>query len=170
MPQLQSPPGKTIDLYRGWWIVLLIALSAAVGQAFGRFSYGVILPAIRDNLGITNTLAGLIGGANVGAYLLGTLFVAWASNRSSLLNLMRCGLALATLGLLIASFSRSPLPLAIALSVAGFGGACLWIPAPVLAADAVPPMRVATPPTPPVPLDAPAEIEIDPPPHLDQQT
>ena len=141
MPQLQSPPGKTVDLYRGWWIVLLIALSAAVGQAFGRFSYGVILPAIRDNLGITNTLAGLIGGANVGAYLLGTLFVAWASNRSSLLNLMRCGLALATLGLLIASFSRSPLPLAIALSVAGFGGACLWIPAPVLAADAVPPAK-----------------------------
>ena len=54
---------------------------------------------------------------------------------------MRCGLALATLGLLIASFSRSPLPLAIALSIAGFGGACLWIPAPVLAADAVPPAK-----------------------------
>ena len=53
--------------------MLLMALSAAVGQAFGRFSYGVLLPAVRDDMGISNTLAGFIGGANVGAYLVGTL-------------------------------------------------------------------------------------------------
>ena len=42
--------------------MLLMALSAAVGQAFGRFSYGVLLPAVRDDMGISNTLAGFIGG------------------------------------------------------------------------------------------------------------
>jgi len=120
---------------------MLVALSAAVGQAFGRFSYGVLLPAVRDDLGITNTLAGLIGAANVGAYLLGTLMVAWATSHYRLINVMRVGLILATLGLLLASLSSSPWLLAMALFVAGIGGAFLWIPAPVIAADALPPHR-----------------------------
>ena len=65
----------------GWVVVLLICVSASVGHAFGRFSYGVLLPAVRDDLGISNTLAGFIGGANVGAYLVGTLCVSWLAGR-----------------------------------------------------------------------------------------
>jgi predicted MFS family arabinose efflux permease len=125
----------------GWTTVILIALAAAVGQAFGRFGYGVLLPAVRDDLGISNTLAGLVGAANVGAYLLGTLMVAWATSRFLLINVMRVGLAFATLGLLIASLAGSPWLLAAGLFVAGIGGAFLWIPAPVIAADALPAHR-----------------------------
>ena len=136
-PQPNQP--KVGLLQAGWLTVILIALSAAVGQAFGRFSYGVLLPAVRDDLGISNTLAGLIGAANVGAYLLGTLMVAWATSHYRLINVMRVGLILATLGLLLASLSSSPWLLAMALFVAGIGGALLWIPAPVIAADALPP-------------------------------
>jgi predicted MFS family arabinose efflux permease len=125
----------------GWTTVLLIALGAAVAQAFGRFSYGLLLPAVRDDMGISNTLAGVVGGANVGAYLLGTIFVAWATSRFRLLSVLRFGLVLATLGLLLASLANSPLVLAMALFVAGIGGACVWIPAPIIAADALPPAR-----------------------------
>ena len=125
----------------GWTTVILIALAAAVGQAFGRFGYGVLLPAVRDDLGISNTLAGLVGAANVGAYLMGTLMVAWATSRFLLINVMRVGLAFATLGLLIASLAGSPWVLAAGLFVAGIGGAFLWIPAPVIAADALPAHR-----------------------------
>ena len=89
-------------------------------------------------MGITNTQAGLIGAANVGAYLLGTLLFAWATNRYLLLNIMRLGLIMATSGLLLASIASSPLLLAIALFVTGVGGAFLWIPAPVIASDALP--------------------------------
>jgi len=121
--------------------VLLLALAAAVAQAFGRFSYGLLLPAVRDDMGITNTLAGLIGGANVGAYLLGTMIVAWATSRFRLLHVLRAGLALVTLGLLLAAFSNSPYLLAAALFVAGVGGACVWIPAPIIAAEALSPAR-----------------------------
>ena len=125
----------------GWISVLLIAMAAAVGQAFGRFGYGVLLPAVRDDLGISNTLAGLVGAANVGAYLLGTLIVAWATSRYLLINVMRVGLIFATFGLLIASLAGSPWVLAAGLFVAGIGGAFLWIPAPVIAADALPANR-----------------------------
>lgn len=134
-----QPPRSWAKL--GWITVLLIAMAAAVGQAFGRFGYGVLLPAVRDDLGISNTLAGLVGAANVGAYLLGTLVVAWATSRYLLINVMRVGLAFATFGLLIASLAGSPWVLAAGLFVAGIGGAFLWIPAPVIAADALPAHR-----------------------------
>ena len=122
----------------GWSKVLLIALAAAVGHAFGRFSYGVLLPAVRDDMGISNTLAGSIGAANVGAYLLGTMIVAWATSRYRLINVMRLGLGLVTLGLLIASLAGGPWMLAVGLFLTGMGGAFLWIPSPVIAADALP--------------------------------
>ena len=57
--------------------------------AFGRFSFGVLLPAVRDDLGISNTLAGFIGGTNVGFYLIGTLLVSWMAGRYRLLGIMR---------------------------------------------------------------------------------
>lgn len=117
--------------------MLLMAVSAAVGQSFGRFSYGVLLPAVRDDMNISNTLAGFIGGANVGAYLVGTLLVSWLAGRYRLLGIMRLGLLMVVLGLLGAGISSSPLALAAALALAGVGGALLWIPAPVVAADAV---------------------------------
>ncbi len=132
---------KSMAARGGWAVVVIIALAAAVGQSFGRFSFGVLLPAIRDDLGITNTLAGLLGATNVGAYLLGTLAVAWATSRYRLINVMRVGLVLATLGLLIAGASQGPWVLAAGLFIAGIGGACLWIPAPVIAADAMPAHR-----------------------------
>ena len=123
---------------KGWSKVLLIALAAAVGHAFGRFSYGVLLPAVRDDMGINNTLAGSIGAANVGAYLLGTIIVAWATSHYRLINVMRLGLSLVTLGLLLASIASGPLMLAAGLFLTGMGGAFLWIPSPVIAADALP--------------------------------
>ena len=140
--QTSSPSPKTpVRRINGWITVALVALAAAVGQAFGRFSYGVLLPAIRDDLSISNTLAGLVGSANMGAYLLGTLFVAWATARYRLISVMRFGLLCATGGLLIAGLADTPLALAWGLLIAGIGGACLWIPAPVIAADALPANR-----------------------------
>ena len=132
---MQLPPQDSFKdrwLKVGWISVVLIAMSAAVGQAFGRFGYGVLLPAVRDDMGISNTLAGLIGAANVSAYLLGTLTVAWATSRFLLLNVLRLGVVFATLGLLIASMASTPLVLAGGLFVAGIGGAFLCIPAPII--------------------------------------
>lgn len=122
----------------GWFIVLLVALGATVAQAFGRFSYGLLLPAVRDDFGISNTLAGLVGAANVGAYLLGTMLVAWATSRYRLLNVFRVGMVLAVIGLGLAASANSPYLLAAGLFVAGIGGAFVWIPAPIIAADALP--------------------------------
>ena len=136
-----SPQSKKSWIRSGWIMLFIISLATAVGQSFGRFSYGVLLPAVRDDLGISNTQAGLIGAANVGAYLLGTLLVASATSRFKLLYVMRLGLFLVVLGLLLAGIADSPSMLAMALFMTGIGGALVWIPAPVIAAGALPPKR-----------------------------
>lgn len=122
-------------------MVVLVALGAAVAQAFGRFTYSVLLPAVRDDLGVSNTIAGLLGTANVGAYLAGTLLIIRATATIRLLTIMRAGFALSLSGLALAGLAPNGPALAVALVVMGLGGACIWIPSPALAAAAVPPER-----------------------------
>ncbi len=126
---------------RGVPAVALVALAAAVAQSFGRFTLGVILPAVRDDLDLSNTVAGSLATVNVGAYLAGTLAVATVASRFRLLAVMRTGVSLSVIGLLLASFSTGPYLLAIALLIMGFGGALTWIPAPMVAAAAIAPER-----------------------------
>ncbi len=122
--------------------MVLIMGAVAVAQAFGRFTWGLVLPSARDDLlGGSNTLAGFFGTLNVTAYLLGTLLVAWASSHLSLVGLMRVGLVVSSSALGIAAFAPSGPVLAIALFAMGIGGAIIWIPAPAIAARVLPPER-----------------------------
>ena len=121
---------------RGPSAVLLLAAGAAVAQAFGRFAYGVLLPAVRDELGISNTVAGSLGTANVSAYLAGTVAVTVLSARLRLLFVLRVGLLLATIGLAISAVAPSATILGIGMVCSGFGGALTWIPTPAVATAA----------------------------------
>jgi MFS family permease len=123
-------------------VVLAVVMGAAcVAQAFGRFTYGVVLPDVRDDLLGSNRTAGLVGTMNVAAYLAGTLAVAAASTRLRAVRLVQLGLCLSTAGLLLASRSGSGTTLGVAVVLMGLGGAAIWIPSPRLAAAALPPHR-----------------------------
>ena len=134
-PEQQQPVASSAA--NGWIMVLLMSSATALALAFGRFGYGVLLPAVRDDMGISNTLAGAIAGANAAAYLGGTLLIAWLAGHYRLLSILRAGIALVVLGLLGAAMSTSPQMLMLSLGLAGLGGALVWIPAPVIAADSV---------------------------------
>ena len=135
------PPRVRPAPVTGFAAIALLAVGAAVAQAFGRFTYGVLLPAVRDDLGISNTVAGSIATLNVGAYLLGTVAVAVATASRRLLDVLRVGFVFSTAGLVLAAVAPGPALLGLAMVLAGFGGACIWIPTPVIAADALPPAR-----------------------------
>lgn len=122
-------------------VVGLVMAGACVAQAFGRFTYGVLLPSVRHDLAGSNRAAGLLGTVNVGAYLAGAIVVSGLASRVSLVRLIRVGLCLSTGGLLLASFASHIVVLAIALIAMGFGGAAIWIPSPRVAAAALPPQR-----------------------------
>ncbi len=56
------------------WLVLTgLALGVLVTNGFGRFAYGLILPAMRDDLGWTYAQAGWLNTANALGYLLGAV-------------------------------------------------------------------------------------------------
>jgi MFS family permease len=122
---------------------IVVALSAAmVAQAFGRFTWGVVLPEARDDLlEGSNTAAGLFGTLNVSGYLVGTVVVAWLASRSTLVGLVKIGLTCSTSGLALASFTTEPVVLAVALVLMGLGGAIIWVPVPGITAREFPPQR-----------------------------
>ena len=125
----------------GWSVVVLVACGATVAQAFGRFTYSVLLPAIRDDLDHSNTIAGLLGTANVGAYLIGTMAVGALSTRLRLMTVFRAGFVFSLSGLAGAAVAPNTPLLGLALFVMGLGGALIWIPSPAIAAAAVGPHR-----------------------------
>ena len=128
---------RTVRRASGWSAVVLVAFGAIVAQAFGRFTYSVLLPAIRNDLDHSNTVAGLLGTANVLAYLLGTIAVASLTSRFRLLSVFRAGFVFSLAGLAGASFAPNAVILGVALFVMGIGGALIWIPSPAIAAAAV---------------------------------
>ena len=132
-----AAPSSNRRKLSGLAAVALVALTAAVAQSFGRFTFGVLLPAIRDDLGLSNTIAGSLGSINVGAYLIGTLAVAAATSRFRLLAVMRVGMGLSIAGLALAASTPGPRVLGIGLFLMGLGGALTWIPAPAIAVAAI---------------------------------
>ena len=55
------------------WLALALSLAAAASLGITRFSYGLLLPPMRADLGWTYTLAGGMNTANALGYLLGAL-------------------------------------------------------------------------------------------------
>ena len=129
---------------RAWLVVALAAASAGVAQGFGRFTLGVVLPAIRSDLGLSNTIAGSLATANVAAYLVGTLAVAMASSRIRLITIMKAGLLIAVGGQVLSAVAPNAPVLAVGMFCSGFGGAWVWIPTPVVASSVFPPEKRGT--------------------------
>lgn len=134
---LTAPIRRTMGLPA----VFLVAATAGVAQSFGRFAFGVVLPALRTDLGLSNTIAGSLATINVGAYLVGTVAVAALADRFKLLRIMRIGFVFALLGLGLAAVAPGVWTIGLAMLCSGFGGALIWIPAPVVAAAAMPPEK-----------------------------
>jgi len=119
----------------------LICATTIVSHSFGRSTYGLLLPAIEDDLGLTHAQAGIPSTAIYIAYVFGVLAVSAAAPRVEPITIMRTGLAVAALGLAMASFAQGLLPLALGIGIAGGAGAGIWLTAPVLATTHVAPHR-----------------------------
>ncbi len=122
-------------------LVLLVALSSAVAQSFGRFSYALLLPAINRDLLDSYALAGLVATANVAAYLVGTVAVSALARRARPATLIKVGLGCSVAGLALLSRAGGAGGLAAGLTLTGLGGAVIWVPAPGLAGAVVRPAR-----------------------------
>ncbi len=112
-----------------------------VAQGFGRFTFPVLLTAIDRELLGSYTLAGFLSNVPLVAYLIGTGVTSYLSTRTDPSDLIKIGVTLSALGLGSMAVSPNAGTLAIALFVAGFGAALVWVPAPGIAASMVGPAQ-----------------------------
>lgn len=87
------------------WLVLTgLALGVLVTNGFGRFAYGLILPAMRADLSWSYAQAGWLNTANALGYILGAAGTMWALRSRAPAGLFALGLAVTALSLLATSF------------------------------------------------------------------
>jgi MFS family permease len=122
-------------------MVALCAAAACVSQAFGRFTYSLLYTDVRDDLGLSNTVAGAVGSANLAAYLAGSLVVGLVVGRLGLPRTLRVGICGSTLSLVVLAWGPTLAVVLAATAAAGFFGAFVWITAPGLATAEVGPGR-----------------------------
>ncbi|MEM7058177.1 MAG: YbfB/YjiJ family MFS transporter [Pseudomonadota bacterium] len=118
---------------RLWWIVIGLAIGPTVSNGFARFAYGLILPAMRDDLGWTYTQAGWINTANAIGYLLGALLALGLVARTGPRFLFIWGMALTAVALAFSAITHDFWWLSFWRVMAGIGGAPVFIAGGVIA-------------------------------------
>ena len=124
-----------------WPVLVAASASAGLSQAFGRFTFSLLFTDVRDDLGLSNTLAGTLGSANLAAYLAGTLVVSVIVGRVGLSRITRVGVVGVTVGVLTLAWAPSYQIVLAALVVTGAFAAGVWVTVPGIAAAGVPPHR-----------------------------
>ena len=122
-------------------MVTIVIVACAVAQGFGRFTFALLLPAVKRELLGSFGLAGFIGTMNVGAYLIGTAAVSIVSVRVAPAKVMTAGLALSSTGLLVLSVAHGPGVLVAGMVLTGLGGASIYLPSPGVLASVFAPER-----------------------------
>lgn len=128
--------GKTVltPVRSVWPLALTLSLGAAVSLGITRFAYGLLLPAMRQDLGWSYTLAGAMNTANALGYFLGALLTPWLLKRVGASTLLWGGAFLASLFMALSGFFTATEPLLLQRLLAGLASAWVFIAGGLLAA------------------------------------
>jgi predicted MFS family arabinose efflux permease len=105
-----------------------------VSLGITRFAYGLLLPAMRSDLGWNYTLAGGMNTANALGYFLGALATPWLMRRWGPSRLLWGGAMLASLFMGLSGFFLDAQPLLLQRLLAGVASALVFIAGGLLAA------------------------------------
>jgi len=119
---------------RLWWIAAGLSVGPAVSNGLARFAYGLVLPAMREDLAWSYTEAGWLNTANAIGYLAGALGALAAIRRFGPRNLFIAGMVLTTLALILSGLTRDFWSLTAWRILAGIGGAPVFIAGGAMAA------------------------------------
>ena len=104
---------------RLWLIVIGLSLGPAVSNGYARFAYGLILPAMREDLGWNYTQAGWINTANAIGYLIGSLLALGLISRLGARWLFIWGIVLTTGTLLLSALADDLISISTWRALAG---------------------------------------------------
>ena len=115
-------------------LALAISLGAAISLGITRFAYGLLLPAMRADLGWSYALAGAMNTANALGYFLGALACPWLMRRWAPSTLLCAGALLASLFMLGSGFVIDTQGLLLQRLLAGMASALVFVAGGLLAA------------------------------------
>lgn len=128
------PTAEASPLHRPWAIALALSLGAAVALGLSRFSYGLLLPPMREDLGWTYLVAGSMNTANAFGYFGGALITPWLMRRLGVWRVLMLGAVLAGLFMLATGVLTDTTALMLQRLLAGVASALVFIAGGVLAA------------------------------------
>lgn len=113
---------------------LALSLAAAVSLGITRFAYGLLLPAMRADLGWSYTLAGAMNTVNALGYLFGALLTPRLMSRFGPGPLLLWGALMASVSMALTGFVTGAAPLLAQRLLAGVASAFVFISGGLLAA------------------------------------
>jgi MFS family permease len=114
-------------------LMLVLALTPAVGVGLCRFAYSLLLPDMRDSLDWSYATAGFMNTANAAGYLLGALAASPIVRRTGLFRAVWVGTAICVLTLALSAMSANVAVLSTVRFVSGLAGAVSFVAASTLA-------------------------------------
>ncbi len=117
-----------------WLVAIGLSLGPAVSNGFARFAYGLVLPAMRDDLGWSYAEAGALNTANAVGYLAGALLSLALISVLGARRLFVWGMAVTTVSLLFCALTRDFWLLIAWRTLAGIAGAPVFVAGSALAA------------------------------------
>jgi len=128
-----STPQPAIDA-QAWGLALALSLGAAVSLGITRFAYGLLLPAMRTDLGWSYTLAGAMNTANALGYFIGALLTPRLLRSRGPGELLWGGALLATAFMALSGFFTDATALLVQRLLAGVASALVFVAGGLLAA------------------------------------
>ena len=119
-------------------VVAALSLGPAVSNSFARFAYALMLPAMRADLGLNYSQAGALNTANAIGYLGGALFAARYVSALGNRRLFCTGMVATVIAILGSGLTGDFVAQLSLRTVAGVGGAMVFICGAVLASNIFP--------------------------------
>jgi predicted MFS family arabinose efflux permease len=140
-----SSPPAPLSALEALVAAAVIALGPATTLGMARFAYGLALPAMKEDLGLTYAQAGWLNTANAVGYLIGALPAARVIARLGARRTLVAGMALTAIAIVGSGLTRSFELISLLRLVAGVTGALTFVAGGSIASQIA--ARAATRPT-----------------------
>ena len=130
-----QPVSATSNPRHSVTLALVLSLGAAISLGVTRFSYGLLLPPMRADLGWSYTLAGAMNTINALGYLLGALSMPRLLKRHGAAQMLVVGAVLASVFMMLTGFFTTATPLLVQRLLAGVASAWVFVAGGLLAAQ-----------------------------------
>jgi predicted MFS family arabinose efflux permease len=125
-------------MLRGILVALLLSFGPTVSNSFARFSYALVLPAMREDLQLSYSQGGWLNTANALGYLAGAILTWTLVRRTGNRLIYVVGMVVTAASLLATGVTDDFALLTVARLLAGVGGAMVFVTGGALAGNIFP--------------------------------